>query len=100
MLQIYNDKVYDLLSTTAATVEEKKENAMKAGGEASLDIWRNQDGRVEVPNLTRESVNSIEEVMELLKRGNSNRATAATDLNEHRSRSHMVLSVNVISYLG
>ena len=38
--------------------------------------------------------------MELLKRGNSNRATAATDLNEHSSRSHMVLSVDVISGLG
>jgi kinesin family protein C2/C3 len=99
MLEIYNDEVYDLLGTQGASMKEKQEGAMKAGGKASLDIRRNKDGRIEVPNLTRESVQSIQEVMELLKRGNSNRATASTDMNEHSSRSHMVLSVDVYSGL-
>lgn len=97
MLEIYNDEIFDLLATSGSSMKEKKEGAMKAGGKASLEIRRDADGRVEVPNLTKEDVSSIEEVMELLKRGNSNRATAATDLNEHSSRSHMVLSVEVVS---
>lgn len=99
MLEIYNDEIYDLLGTAGASMAEKKEGAMKAGGKSSLDIRRTPEGRIEVPNLTKEKVNSIEEVMELLKRGNSNRATAATDMNTHSSRSHMVLMVDVKSGL-
>ena len=100
MLEIYNDEIYDLLGSTGASMQEKKDGAMRAGGKASLEIRRNQNGRIEVPNLTKEKVTGIKEVMALLKRGNSNRATATTDLNEHSSRSHMVLSVDVVSGLG
>ena len=101
MLEIYNDEVYDLLSAQGgATMADKKDGAMRAGGKASLEVRREKNGRIEVPNLTKEKVTSIQEVMELLKRGNSNRATAATDMNEHSSRSHMVLIVDVYSGIG
>ena len=88
MLEIYNDEVYDLLTEKGVR------------GKSALDVRRNQDGRIEVPGLTKEKVNSIDEVMDLLKKGNSNRATAATDMNEHSSRSHMVLIVDVYSGIG
>jgi kinesin family protein C2/C3 len=97
MLEIYNDEIFDLLSAGGGSMAEKKESAARAGGKSSLEIRRNEDGRIEVPNLTREKVNSIDDVMELLKRGNGNRATASTDMNEHSSRSHMVLAVDVYS---
>jgi kinesin family member C2/C3 len=97
MLEIYNDEVYDLLSSEGSSMAEKKEGAMRAGGKASLEIRRSKEGRIEVPNLTKEKVESIQEVMQLLKRGNGNRATATTDMNEHSSRSHMVLIVDVYS---
>jgi DNA repair exonuclease SbcCD ATPase subunit len=97
MLEIYNDEVYDLLSTEGSSMAEKKEGAMRAGGKASLEIRRSKEGRIEVPNLTKEKVESIQEVMQLLKTGNGNRATASTDMNEHSSRSHMVLIVDVYS---
>ena len=102
MLEIYNDEVYDLLTDlpAGATAADKKQNAIKTGGKATLEIRRNADGLIEVPNLTKEKVNSIEDVMALLKRGNSCRATASTDLNEHSSRSHMVLTVEVKSGLA
>ena len=100
MLEIYNDEIYDLLSSTGSSMKEKKDAAIRGGGKASLEIRQDKNGRVEVPNLTKEKVRSIQEVMELLRRGNSNRATASTDLNEHSSRSHMVLSVDVVSGLG
>lgn len=99
MLEIYNDEIYDLLNTAGASMEEKKRGAMEAGGKGSLEIRRNEEGRIEVPNLVKESVSTIEEVMDLLKKGNANRATAATDMNLHSSRSHMVLIVDVISGL-
>jgi len=97
MLEIYNDECYDLLGSSGSTLAEKKAEAQKAGGKASLDIRRDQNGRIDVPNLTKEKVNSIEDVIELLKRGNKNRATAATSLNQSSSRSHMVLLVEVSS---
>lgn len=100
MLEIYNDEVYDLLATQGASMAEKKHQSMLAGGKASLEIRRSKEGRIEVPNLTKEKVHSIQEVMALLKRGNANRATATTDMNEHSSRSHMVLIVDVMSGLG
>ncbi|KAG7361683.1 kinesin motor domain containing protein [Nitzschia inconspicua] len=97
MLEIYNDECYDLLGSSGATLAEKKKEAQKAGGKASLEIRRSKEGRIEVPNLTKEPVNNIDDVFTLLEKGNKNRATAATSLNQTSSRSHMVLWVDVNS---
>lgn len=86
MLEIYNDNVHDLLVPTKKG--QKKE---------ILEIRRNKEGKVEVSGLHKEKVNSVKDVLALLKRGNQNRATASTDMNEHSSRSHMVLIVDVKS---
>lgn len=102
MLEIYNDEIFDLLSPASqgsATAADKKREARITGEKATLDIRRNADGHIEVPGLTKEPVNCIQDVMDLLKRGNSSRATASTNLNEHSSRSHMVLLVDVNSAL-
>lgn len=102
MLEIYNDEIYDLLaahSTAGSSKADQKREAKKAGVKATLDIKRSADGRIEVPGLLKEPVNSIDDVMSLLSRGNASRATAATNLNEHSSRSHMVLLVDVESGL-
>jgi kinesin family protein C2/C3 len=102
MLEIYNDEIYDLLaahSTAGSSKADQKREAKKAGVKATLDIKRSADGRIEVPGLLKEPVNSIDDVMSLLSRGNASRATAATNLNEHSSRSHMVLLVDVQSGL-
>eukprot|EP00557_Chaetoceros_sp_GSL56_P006891 CAMPEP_0176496492 /NCGR_PEP_ID=MMETSP0200_2-20121128/11222_1 /TAXON_ID=947934 /ORGANISM="Chaetoceros sp., Strain GSL56" /LENGTH=1362 /DNA_ID=CAMNT_0017894447 /DNA_START=499 /DNA_END=4587 /DNA_ORIENTATION=+ len=86
MLEIYNDNVYDLL---VKPDKRKKKTA--------LEIKRTKEGRMEVAGLIKESVNSVKDVAKLLKKGNESRSTAATDLNEHSSRSHMVLLVDVVS---
>jgi kinesin family protein C2/C3 len=97
MLEIYNDECYDLLGSSGSSLAEKKAEAKKAGGKASLEIRRNKEGRIEVPNLTKEKVTGLHDVISLLKKGNANRATASTSLNEESSRSHMVLWVDVQS---
>merc|ERR1711971_88339 len=83
----------------AATKEEQKREAKKAGLKATLDLKRSAEGKMEVPGLTKEPITCIDDVFNLLRRGNANRATAATNLNEHSSRSHMVLFVDVESGL-
>lgn len=95
MLEIYNDECYDLLESTGSSLEQKKKDAVAHGGKASLEIRRSKEGRIEVPHLTKEPVSCIEDVISLLKKGNANRATAATSMNDTSSRSHMVLWVDV-----
>jgi len=48
-----------------------------------------------VQGLTQETVQTEEEVLKLFKRGNSNRSIGRTNMNEHSSRSHSLLSVEV-----
>lgn len=95
MLEIYNDEVYDLLNSGFSG--SNKDGTPRA---KSLDIRHGEDGVVEVPELTRESINSVSQVLEALERGNANRAQASTNLNEHSSRSHMILRVEVTSGVG
>lgn len=48
-----------------------------------------------VPGLRVEEVADMAAVTALIGRGKSNRSTFATNMNEHSSRSHLVLSVYV-----
>ena len=83
MLEIYNEMVRDLL------------NPVSHEGHG-LDIRQTAEGGVGVPGLTSEHVSGIDDVMAVFSRGSSNRATITTNLNEHSSRSHSILMVNVI----
>lgn len=87
MLEIYNDNVHDLL------VKQDKRNGKKQ----SLEIKRDKEGAIVVAGLIKEPIDNLKEVLKLLKRGNESRAKASTDLNEHSSRSHMVLTVELTS---
>ena len=63
----------------------------------SLDypVRHRQDGSVYVENLSWHDVDKLPDVDQIMSRANSNRAQACTDLNEHSSRSHMILCVDV-----
>ncbi len=66
----------------------------------SLGVRHGADNVVEVPDLRKERVTSVSDVLLALDRGNANRAKASTNLNEHSSRSHMILRVDVTSGVG
>lgn len=87
MLEIYNDNVHDLLVKPGG----------KNGKKQSLEIKRDKEGVIFVDGLTKKSINNLKDVLSLLKLGNQSRAKASTELNEHSSRSHMVLTVEVKS---
>jgi kinesin family protein C2/C3 len=48
-----------------------------------------------VPGLVMEPVKCRDDVVAIMKRGYKNRTTFATNMNEHSSRSHAMLSVHV-----
>jgi len=82
VLEIYNEQIYDLLSGS-------KEQDDK------LDVKQGADGGMTVPGLRIEGVVGVEDVSAVIARGKNNRSTFATNMNEHSSRSHLVLSVYI-----
>ena len=82
MLEIYNETIRDLLVPRSAETQK-------------LEVRLTADGSVHVPNLSAQRVNQPSGSIMETARGN--RSTFATNMNEHSSRSHMMLSVFVQS---
>eukprot|EP01084_Bolivina_argentea_P126263 223586_1 len=78
-LEIYNEKVYDLLSMN---------NINKQG----LPI-RQHNNEIIVQGLTKTEIGSIEQFYDIYKRSMKRRKTAFTALNAHSSRSHAIFSI-------
>lgn len=74
-LEIYNEELRDLL------------NGAK---HQKMDIRFNEGKGTTVTNLTIKPVGSAAELTGLMAKAAKNRATAATDFNEHSSRSHAI----------
>ncbi|KAA3472244.1 kinesin-like protein KIFC3 [Gossypium australe] len=83
MMEVYNEKIRDLLGESSNQPTKK------------LEIKQAAEGTQEVPGLVEACVYSTEEVWELLKSGNRVRSVGATNANELSSRSHCLLRVTV-----
>ncbi|XP_073113690.1 kinesin-like protein KIN-14F [Elaeis guineensis] len=82
MIEIYNEQVRDLL--------------VAHGSNRRLEIRNNsQLNGLNIPDASLVSVKCTQDVLELMKIGQGNRAVGATALNERSSRSHSVLTVHV-----
>ncbi|XP_043692070.1 kinesin-like protein KIN-14S isoform X1 [Telopea speciosissima] len=83
MLEVYNEKIRDLLA-------ENSNQPMK-----KLEIKQAAEGTQEVPGLFEARVYRTDEVWELLKTGSQIRSVGSTNANELSSRSHCLLRVTV-----
>lgn len=81
--EIYNDNIYDLLTT-----QDKQGNTLNMAQDTKKDSFV-------IKNLTEKVVTSVEETLQLLKRGEINRHYAATMMNHSSSRSHTVFRITV-----
>ncbi|KAL4436364.1 hypothetical protein ABPG77_009926 [Micractinium sp. CCAP 211/92] len=90
MLEVYNEALRDLLQSEAAKPLDV--SAMGAGQLVA--------GQERVPGLTWRPVACVDDVLAVLSEGSKNRATAATSLNAHSSRSHALLSVRLTDAAG
>lgn len=81
VMEIYNEMIRDLLS-----------------GDPSykMEVKMKSEGGLHVPGLCSEEVKSVEDVNQVFALGQKNRATATTNMNEHSSRSHALLTVQVL----
>ena len=84
MLEIYNETIRDLLVPRSAETQK-------------LEVRLTGDGSVHVPNLSAQRVSKPSDIGSIMETARGNRSTFATNMNEHSSRSHMMLSVFVQS---
>ncbi|KAG8627465.1 hypothetical protein KVT40_004948 [Elsinoe batatas] len=80
-LEIYNETIRDLLVAT-----DKKQGLM---------LREDANQAVSVAGLSSHHPQNVQEVMDMIIRGNSSRTQSPTDANATSSRSHAVLQVNV-----
>jgi kinesin family member C2/C3 len=78
MLEIYNETILDLLDSNP--------------NKEKLDVRQTPDGNI-VPGLTDVAIHSSEQVLDLMRQGQANRAVGSHDMNERSSRSHSILTV-------
>ncbi|CAK9000649.1 Kinesin-like protein KIF17 (KIF3-related motor protein) [Durusdinium trenchii] len=84
-LEIYQEKMYDLLVNTRADLQVRLHPTLGP----------------HVPGLIQSPVTTSEEVHELLDFGAKNRAVGATSMNANSSRSHAVFTLDIrLSYSG
>ncbi|KAJ6413976.1 hypothetical protein OIU84_006727 [Salix udensis] len=83
MMEVYNEKIRDLL------IESSNQPPKK------LEIKQTAEGTQEVPGLVETRVTGTEDVWDLLKSGSRARSVGSTSANELSSRSHCLLRVTV-----
>ncbi|KAF5225198.1 putative kinesin [Trypanosoma cruzi] len=89
MIEVYMEKVRDLLAPRARGQEPE-----------SLEIHEDSQHRVYVKGAGVHSVLSLERMLELLKKGNANRQTGETKMNETSSRSHAIVQITISQKYG
>ncbi|XP_059972359.1 kinesin-like protein KIFC2 isoform X3 [Mesoplodon densirostris] len=82
MVEIYNEAVRDLLAPGPPQRLAVRQGPAGEGG-------------IQVAGLTRWDVPNLESLHQMLKLGRSNRATAATAMNQHSSRSHALVTLTL-----
>ncbi|KAL4921066.1 P-loop containing nucleoside triphosphate hydrolase protein [Aspergillus aurantiobrunneus] len=80
-LEIYNETIRDLL--------------VPGGSKGGLTLREDTNKAVSVAGLSSHSPKSVQEVMDMIMKGNANRTMSPTEANATSSRSHAVLQINV-----
>ena len=109
-VELYNDEFRDLLSdynrgannlsaSTSCRLNSTTHATNSMGGGCKVELKSNGDGGYEMTGSRslRTPITSVEEAMDLISYGNSVRTTGRTNLNEHSSRSHAILTIVSIS---
>lgn len=88
MLEIYNEKIKDLL-------DSKQDNLIKIESKINLQIREDKAHGIYVAGATETYVNSPEEMKQVMKSGSVNRTVASTRMNAVSSRSHLIFCMKV-----
>ncbi|GJC80122.1 kinesin-related protein 11 [Colletotrichum liriopes] len=89
-LEIYNEKIHDLLSMSTGTVAG-------TGGQEEIKLREDSKRGVYASPLKEEIVQSPTQLLRVIARGDQARRTASTQFNARSSRSHAVVQIVVES---
>ncbi len=84
MLEIYNEKVYDLL----VDVKERKKGGLKVRENPKIGVF--------VDNLSKYEVKSYKEIDKIIETGNKNKSLGSTLMNATSSRAHTIIILELI----
>lgn len=90
-MEIYNDRIYDLLKAPAQKAFARISNSQH------IKLREQSDGTVYATPLEQELVQSPSELASVIARGDQARKTASTQLNARSSRSHAVVQIIIKS---
>jgi len=83
LMEVYNEKIYDLLTGQRGS---------------SLEVHQSANGSTYVAGLSEETVVCVEDMESVFLRGHANRSVAATACNSDSSRSHSIMQIIVSGY--
>lgn len=95
-LQIYCEIVSDLLNPSGIVRSGGDTGADVTGGDIMQLSIREKGGRVFVEGISRAPITNMQDLNNILARGDSNRSTAETNMNATSSRSHAALMVSIM----
>jgi len=81
MLEIYNEKVQDLMIES----DKRPKNGLKVRESKTLGVF--------VDGLSKHPVSNYEEINQVMKTGENNRTLGATLMNATSSRAHTVIQI-------
>jgi hypothetical protein len=101
-VEIYNERIRDLLSDdvgSTASHGTPESSAVNIPGSPTIpEVTLRTSGSGEVVmNCIQTEVTNVDEVLELLISGNTQRVVAKTDMNNHSSRSHAIFRLMIES---
>jgi hypothetical protein len=64
-----------------------------------LEIKQASEGSHHVPGIVEAKVENISEVWDVLQTGSNSRAVGSNNVNEHSSRSHWLVIINIIIHI-
>lgn len=87
MYEIYNEEIIDLLNTHNNNNNNNKQNV-------KLNVVTTENGTA-IQGLTSYEVRDQNDILKYFSIGNDNRSTASTNIHEHSSRSHCIMTIEI-----
>lgn len=90
-----NNKQYLVFSSYLEIYQEEIRDLLEAKSKGKCELRDDRGVGVYVSNLNKYICKNVQEILKVMQEGNKNRTIGATDMNEHSSRSHAILTVTV-----
>lgn len=90
-----NNKQYLVFSSYLEIYQEEIRDLLEAKPKGKCELRDDKGVGVYVSNLNKYICKNVQEILKVMQEGNKNRTIGATDMNEHSSRSHAILTVTV-----